>query len=278
MKRLEGILKNTRHLNLYYQGWLPEGEPRAVLVLVHGLAEHSGRYTNVVSHFVPRGYAVYGLDHQGHGKSPGLRCYANSFSDYPDDLEDFIEVVRQRHRGKPIFLLGHSVGATIAAAYLCRHPRGDVKGFISSAISLKPGKDISPLHIALARLLSKILPRMPVSALSSASISSDLEVVKAYDEDPLVYRGKIRARTGAELLAMMQRLQGELKLIIVPMLALHGDADRLIDPDSSRLLYEEVGSEDKTLKLYPGFCHEVLNEPGRQPVLKDIQDWLEARL
>ena len=277
MKHLEGIFKGGR-LNLYYQGWLPDSEPRAIVAVVHGLAEHSGRYANLAGHLVPLGYAVYGLDHQGHGLSPGLRCYIESFSHLLDDLDVFLELVRQRHPGKPLFIIGHSVGATIAAAFLSRRPGDGISGFISSAVSLKPGKGISPLHIAVARLLSKVAPRMPVSSLNSATISRDAGVVKAYQEDPLVYQGKIRARTGDELLKTMRGLPAELERLGVPLLVLHGGGDRLIDPDSSRLLYEGAGSEDKTLKLYLGFYHEVLNEPGRQQVLKDIEKWLEAHL
>jgi len=277
LKHLEGIFNNSQHLNIYYQGWLPDGEPRAVLVLVHGLAEHSGRYGNVAGYFVSRGYAIYGLDHQGHGRSPGLRCYVDSFSRYSDDLAAFLEIVRRRHPAKSFFLLGHSIGATISTDCLCRRSQ-DVKGFISSAISLKIGKGISPFHVAIARLLSRIIPKLPVSNLSSATISSDPKVVKAYDDDPLIYRGKIRARSGAELIKAMQLLAGELRKLEVPLLVLHGEADRMVDPESSRLLYESAGSKDKTLKMYSGFYHEIMNEPGRKQVLKDIEDWLEVRL
>lgn len=277
MKQLEGIFENSQQLKIYYRGWLPEDEPKAVLAIVHGLAEHSGRYGDTAGYFVSRGYAVYGLDHQGHGKSPGQRCYVDSFSRYTEDLAAFLEIVRSRHPEKPLFLLGHSVGATISAAFLCRQPEG-VKGFVSSAISLKTGKGISPLHIAIARLLSRISPRLQISRLSSATISSDRKVVKAYDKDPLVYRGKISARGGSELIKAMGQLTKDLSKLSVPLLVLHGEADRLIDPQSSRLLYEGAGCDDKTLKMYPDFYHEILNEPDRQQVLQDIADWLEARL
>lgn len=277
MKHIEGIFKGQRGLNLYYQGWLPSATPRAVLLIVHGLAEHSGRYMNVASHFVSRGYAVYGLDHRGHGRSPGLRCYTERFSHYPDDLKVFLSIVRRRHDSTPLFILGHSVGATIATAYASRH-RGGADGLITTGASLKVGESLSPLHIAIARLLSRLLPKTGVTVLDASAISRDESVVKAYINDPLVYRGKIKARTGAEIIRTMLKLPQQMPQIKLPILIMHGGADRLSDPEGSRMLYERVGSKDKTLKLYEGFYHEILNEPGHGQVLGDIESWLAGRI
>jgi alpha-beta hydrolase superfamily lysophospholipase len=278
LKHLEGILKGQRGLNLYYQGWLPAQAPCAVLAIVHGLAEHSGRYMNVVNHFVPLGYAVYGLDHRGHGKSSGLRGYVDSFSDYLNDLETFLGVVRRNHLNKPFFMLGHSIGATIATAYLCQHKGSGINGLIASGVNIKVGKSFSPLQAVLGRILSRLSPKTGVALIDASAISQDKAVVRAYVEDPLVYKGKIRARTGIEILKTMQKLPQQITCLELPILVLHGTADHLADPDGSRILYEGVASEDKTLKLYEGFYHEIFNEPGRRQVLSDIENWLKVHM
>ena len=276
LKHIEDTFRGQGKLDLYYQGWLPNGAPRAILLIVHGLAEHSGRYMNLVNHLVPRGYAVYSHDHQGHGRSPGLRCYVERFSHYPDDLKTFLGEVRRRHDSVKVFMLGHSVGATIAVAY-ASHNQGGLSGLIVTGASLKVGKSFSPLHIAIARLLSRLLPKMGIAVIDAAAISRDENVVKAYINDPLVYRGKLRARTGAELIRVMLKLPQQMPEIALPILIMHGSADRLSDPSGSQLLYERVSSKDKTLKLYDGFYHEILNEPGHKQVLGDIEGWLTAR-
>jgi alpha-beta hydrolase superfamily lysophospholipase len=278
LKHLEGILKGQQGLNLYYQGWLPSEESRAVLAIVHGLAEHSGRYMNVVNHFAPLGDAIYGLDHRGHGKSPGLRSYVESFSHYLNDLETFLEVVRRNHNDTPLFILGHSIGATIATAYLSRYNKSGVNGLIVSGVNIKVSQSFSKAQVALGRLLSRLLPKTGVALIDVSTISQNKAVVRAYIQDPLIYHGKIRARTGAEILKTMQKLPKQIDRIKIPILVLHGSADRLADPEGSRMLYEGVASEDKTLKLYKGFFHEIFNEPGQQQVLGDIENWLKVRL
>ncbi len=277
MEHREGTITGLRDIELYYQCWLPDGELRAVLLVVPGLAEHSGRYTNLVNYFVPRGYAVYGLDHCGHGKSQGLRCHVERFSDYLDDLKTFFDLVRADHGAADIFLVGHSMGGTIATAYAIRHQE-ELAGLILSAATLKVGSGITPLQILAARVLSAVLPKMGVSVLDSSAISQDQAVVDAYDNDPLVYRGKIRARLGAELLRTLQALPDQMPQINLPILIMQGKADQLSDPEGSKMLYEKVASKDKTLRLYEGQYHEIFNEPGRGQVFADMEEWLDIRL
>jgi len=277
MEHREGRFRGLKNLSIYYQCWLPDGEPKAVLLVVPGLAEHSGRYTNVVDYFVPKGYAAYGLDHRGHGKSEGLRCHVERFSDYVDDLKTFFNIVRDERGDTRIFLVGHSMGGTIATAYAVNHQH-ELAGLILSGATLKVGSGISSAQILAARILSVLLPKMGVSVLDASTISQDQAVVDAYDNDPLVYRGKLRARQGAEFLKMLQNLPYQMTQIKLPILIMYGTADKLSDPEGSNMLYERAGSEDKTLKQYEGFYHEIFNEPGRDQVFADMEAWLATRI
>ena len=277
MEHTEGRFTGRKGLSLYYQCWLPATDPKAILLVVHGWAEHSGRYINLVNYFVPKGYAICALDHRGHGKSEGLRGYVERFSDYLDDLKTFFDIVRSEHGDAKIFLVGHSMGGTIATAYSVRNQH-DLAGLIVSGLGVKPGSSLSSAIIPLARILSLLLPRLGIMVLDASTISQDKAVVDAYVNDPLVYRGKITCRFGAEMLATLRKLPSKMPEINLPILIMHGTADRLCDPEGSRILYDQANSRDKTLKLYEGFYHEIFNEPGHKQVLADIEAWLAARI
>jgi alpha-beta hydrolase superfamily lysophospholipase len=277
MKRKEGKFKGYKGLKLYYQCWLPEGKPKAMLLVAHGLAEHSGRYKNLVDYFVPKGYAVYALDHRGHGKSEGTRSYVDNFNDYLTDLKTFFDMVRKEHKNTKIFLFGHSLGGTIATAYAVEHQE-ELAGLILSGSSLVPSTSVSPALLAVAGVISALLPKMGVTLLDASAISRDKSVVDAYVNDPLVFRGKVPARTGAELARMWKQLPEQMPKIKLPILVMHGFADQLADPRGSKLLYERVGSKDKTLKLYDNCYHEICNEPEREQVFVDMEAWLAKRI
>ena len=277
MERTEGTFKGDKGLNLFYQCWLPDTNPKAVLLIVPGAAEHSGRYTNLVNYFVPRDYAVCGLDTQGHGRSEGLRCYIDRFSDYIDDIKIFFDIVHQRYADRKIFLVGHSMGATIAVAYTVQHQR-DLAGLIISGVVLKLGSSISPVLKAVGPLISFLFPKMGVTVLDATAISQDKAVVDAYVNDPLVHRGKITARLGVEMVKTMDKLPSLIPQINLPILIMHGTEDRLSNPEGSPMLYDLVGSRDKTLKLYEGFHHEIFNEPGHLQVMADLEAWLATRI
>lgn len=277
MKHLEGSFKGQKDLKLYCQSWQSSQDPKAILLVVHGFAEHSGRYMNIVNHFVPKGYMVYGLDHRGHGRSEGLRGYVEQFSYYLDDLKTFFDIIRSEHGDAKIFIVGHSMGGTIATAYAVEH-QDEFDGLILSGAGLKMGNGSLRLLFPLVRILSLFLPKMGITIIDASTISQDEAVVEAYINDPLVYWGKIRARLGSELATVMQKLPHQMLKIALPILIMHGTADRLVDPEGSKVLYEKVGSEDKTLKLYDGFYHEIFNEPGREQVFEDMERWLVARL
>jgi acylglycerol lipase len=277
MKHTEGTFKGSKGHNLYYQCWLPDTKPKAVLLVVPGLAEHSGRYTNLVNYFVPRAYAVYSLDTQGHGKSEGVRCYVNKFSDYADDLKIFSDMVHSKQSDRKIFLTGHSMGSTIVLDYAVQHQR-DLAGLVISGTALKPGSSIPTALRKVVRLLSLLFPKMGVTVIDATTISQDKAVVDAYIHDPLVYRGKVRARLAAELLNTIDRLPSQIPEIKLPIIIMHGTEDRLCNPEGSQMLYDLVGSSDKTLKLYKGFYHEVFNEPEHDKVMADVETWLSTHI
>jgi alpha-beta hydrolase superfamily lysophospholipase len=277
MNHQQGHFQGLDNLDIYYQAWLPDEAPRAVLLVIHGLAEHGGRYGNVMDYFVPRGYAIYALDHRGHGRSQGRPVYVERFDDYLDDLKTFFDLVRGWQPEASIFMLGHSMGGTISLAYALRH-QDELAGLILSAAAVKAGASVSPATIAAGKIIAALLPKMGVLALDASTISRDPEVVAAYDADPLVYRGKITARLGAELIKTMQVFPQQVPGLRLPVLILHGEADRLADPQGSRWLYQAAGSTDKTLQIYQGYYHEIFNEPGRERVLADAQTWLSAHL
>ncbi len=163
----------------------------------------------------------------------------------------------------------------MATAYAVRH-QDEFDGLILSGATLKVGAGVSSGLIIVARVLSLLLPKMGLYIIDALAISRDQAVVAAYVNDPLVYRGKIRARLGAELIRVMRILPPQMPGISLPILIMHGTADRLSDPDGSQMLYERVGSRDKTLKFYDGFYHEIFNEPGRELVFADMTAWLAA--
>jgi acylglycerol lipase len=259
MRHIEGNFKGYQDFNIYYQYWLPAVKTRPVLIIAHGFAEHSGRYRNVVNHLVPRGYPVYALDHRGHGRSDGERVRVDDFNDYIKDLKTFFDIVRKENPKDKIFLIGHSMGSVISLAYTIEYQQ-ELAGLITSGGGLtKPGEPPLP-------------PRKPGEPLSSAMLSRDPEVIRAYENDPLVYRGPIP--NGFGMGGMLGKLYDMAPQIKLPALIMAGNGG----PDGvrSRVLYERIGSEDKTLKLYEGLLHEIFNEPEHPQVIGDMEKWLET--
>jgi acylglycerol lipase len=277
MKHYEGYLKENQDTSIYYQYWLPEERPKAVLLIAHGLAEHSGRYMNLVNHFVPSGYAVYGIDHIGHGKSDGQRVYVKGFSDYIKPVKKYFNMIQDWQPGKPIFLIGHSMGGLISTAYLLEHQEG-LSGAVLSGPLVKVSDNISWAIILMGKILSVLMPKAGVSPLEVEGISRDPKVVDAYVNDPLVYTGKITARLAAELLKTMQHVRESAHKIQKPVMIAQGSCDKLVDPSGAQLLYDLLGSRDKTIKSYDGLYHEIFNEPEHEQVLNDVKIWIEAHL
>jgi len=277
MKYQDGFFPSADGTRIYHQSWLPDGVPKAGILLVHGLAEHAGRYTNLVNHMVSRNYAVYGLDHIGHGKSGGVRVYAKRFANFAEVLRSYVDQMQDRFPGLPIFLYGHSIGALIAAVFLFDHP-AELAGVVFSGPCVKVPANVSAATVFLAKALSRITPKLGLSAVDASGISRDPAQVQAYIDDPLVYNGKTTARLACEMLKAMQRVPAEAAGIKLPVLIVQGGADTVVDPDGALMLHTAVGSADKALKVYDGLYHELHNEPEHPQVLADISSWLEEHL
>jgi alpha-beta hydrolase superfamily lysophospholipase len=277
MKQQEGFFKGVRDANIYFQSWLPESELKAVLLIVHGLAEHSGRYMNVINHFVPLGYAVYGIDHLGHGKSDGTRVYVKRFDDYTNTLKVYFDMIRRWQPDKPIFLVGHSMGGLISVVYLLDH-QTELTGAVLSGAAVKAPSNITPAILIVGKMLSALAPRFGLLGLDVDGVCRDPVVVQAYVNDPLVHTGKITARLSAEMLKAMLYVSGQATKIMLPIMIVQGSADKLVDPAGAKMLYDVVSSADKEIRIYDGFYHEVFNEPDHEKVLRDVEIWLEAHL
>ena len=273
MEHIESRFKGHKNTDLYSQYWIPTNGIKAVLLIVHGLAEHSGRYINVANYFTNKGYTVCSFDYSGHGKSEGPRGYVKQFSCYLDDLKSFLDIVRNKYPENKIFIVGHSVGGTIAANFAINHQH-EFDGLILSGATIIPGSSLSPVKIVMAKFLSLILPKIGVDIIEASAISRDKAVVNSYINDPLVYRGKISARLGVELIRAMQKIKLQRQRIKLPILIMQGTDDQLSRPDGSLILYEGVGSPDKAIKHYDGFYHEIFNEPDSEQVFRDMEAWL----
>ncbi|OGO36503.1 MAG: hypothetical protein A2147_02900 [Chloroflexi bacterium RBG_16_57_8] len=254
----EGYFKGLKDFRIYYQSWLPEGQMRAALLVAHGFAEHSGRYGNLISYFVPRGWAAYIPDHRGHGKSDGERVQVDRFSDYVDDLKTMFDIVRKENPDKKVFLVGHSMGSAISLLYAARF-QDELAGLVTSGGGINRPGETQP-------------PRPAGQPLDTGFLSRDPEVIKAYVSDPLVYRGPIPPRLGG----MMSDVAAAVPLISLPALIMAGDD--VPDGERSRTLFESLGSKDKTLKLYAGLRHEIFNEPEHLQVMADMTAWLDRHL
>lgn len=275
MVHSEGTFTTPDSLTIYHQSWLPDGAPKAVVILLHGLAEHSGRYTHVAKALTDGGYAVYALDHRGHGKSDGKRTYVKSYAQYQADILQFRTMVEQQQPGLPLFVLGHSMGGNLALGHVLDHQDG-VRGLVLSAPALAPGASLSPSKIKLAKLVGKIAPGFRPESLSADAISRDPEVVAAYLADPLVFNGKITAGAAAALLNSMETFPSRYAELRLPVLLQHGTADALVDIAGTRALQTGAVNAKVTSHYYDGLYHEIFNEPEQAAVLADTVGWLDS--
>jgi len=263
-------------LRLYEQCWLPEMDTTAVVVLVHGFIEHSGRYAQMAEQLNDQGYAVYALDLRGHGRSRGEPVFVRSFDEYLDDLEVFVQSVRRREPDRPLFILGHSMGGTIAARFAAQR-QPDVQGLILSAPAVMVGKGVFPILRRLASFVGRWFPRLRLVRMGTGRLSRDPEVVAEFCSDPLVFHGRFPVRIGAEILRAAQQVQDEAGAIRLPLLILQGTRDWIVDPKGARRLQTLAGSSDKTVRLYDGLYHDLFHEPEREEVINDLIGWMNDR-
>lgn len=276
MKTKEGRFKGRKDVEIYWQSWLP-ARPKAVVVLVHGLGEHSGRYTHVAEALVAADCAVYAMDHRGHGKSGGPRVLIDRFANAVEDIDHVVELAKREQPRKPVFLLGHSMGGALSLSYTLRNP-GKLFALILSgpAVALDGAP---PFMKPIAKFLSTVAPKAGLFAVDPSLVSRDPAVVADYTHDPLNAHGKVPARTLGEIINFVELLPSALSLIQLPLLAMHGSDDKLAGVAGSRMVVDRASSKDKTLKIYDGLYHEIFNElpADRAIVLKDLTDWIGTR-
>ena len=267
-----GALEQHFDDGIFWRHW-PVADPERVIVLVHGLGEHSGRYEDVAEFFNSNKIAVVALDHRGHGLSPGTRCHVSSFEDYLSPLLELTVEAEALYPGVSKVLIGHSLGGLIAAAFLLRH-----QDKFQSAVLSGPALGIDPAPPAwqqrTTRALSYLLPKLGVLALDASQVSRSAEVVAAYQADPLVHHGKISARLVTELFDCVERVNDQARRILVPLKIVHGEADVMTSPQASKAFIEKLGSEVAEYQGYPGLYHEIFNEPERAQVLEDVLSFI----
>ncbi|KTE21412.1 lipase [Sphingopyxis sp. H050] len=262
---------------LHVTHWLPDGLPKAVVLLAHGYAEHAGRYQHVARRLTDSGYAVYAIDHWGHGQSDGEGGYVPRFSAFTDGMAELLTLVEVNHGDVPRLLLGHSMGGLIATLFLIERQ----SAFVAAALSgpaIVPGAPPSRFTVWISRFLSRFFPRLGVLSLDANGVSRDPAVVAAYLADPLVHTGKIGARLGKEFMDAMAAAQAGASKITLPILFQHGEEDSLASVAGSQYLFDHVSSADRTLKIYPGLFHEIYNEPEQDAVLDDLIGWFDAHV
>jgi len=258
--------------DVFYRHW-PVSEARAVILLVHGLGEHSGRYQDLASFMNARRIAVVAPDHVGHGLSPGPRAFCRRASDFTAPLDTLRDMIDDWYPGQPCFLVGHSMGGLISARYLLDH-QCEFAGCALSGAALEMTEPPSTITLWISRLISLVWPTLGLLQLDASEVSRDPVVVQKYVDDPLVHSGKISSRLVTELFVMMDEVVAGRAGITLPMLILHGEADAMTAPQGSRNFHAPIGSDDKALQIYPGLYHEIFNEPERMAVMGELAEWI----
>jgi alpha-beta hydrolase superfamily lysophospholipase len=268
----DGSFAGVHGTQLYEQSWRPsQGTPRAVVVIVHGLKDHSANYRVFAERLALQGFAVRAFDLRGHGRSEGMRVWVDSFDDYLGDLDIFMQRVRKEEPSRPVFLFGHSMGGAIATLYTITG-RPELAGLALSGAAL--AVDASGAKIGGVKFVAAIAPTAGVFELDLHQFSRDPAVVSAGLADPLVHQPGAAVQTARELITAIGRIQERMGEIVVPLLAMHGEADVITPPAGSKALVERATSTDKTLKLYPGLFHDLLHEPEKEQVMTDLMKWI----
>jgi alpha-beta hydrolase superfamily lysophospholipase len=262
-------------LAIHIRSWRPAAAPRGVVAICHGVNSHGGYYAWAAQQLVADGLAVYALDLHGRGLSEGERFFTESIDDYLADVDALVTLAQAREPGLPVFLLGHSAGGVISSVYTLEH-QARLAGLICESFAFQVAAP--DFALAIVKGLSHIAPHLHVLRLKNEEFSRDPAVVAAMNADPLIHDEVQPTQTVAALVRADERLKQEFPRITLPVFILHGTADKVTNPKGSQFFYETAGSRDKTLKLYDGHVHDLLNDLGRETVMADIRSWVAARL
>lgn len=295
--KTEAYFKTHDQHRLFYQKITPDKKsrgdpPKAVLICVHGVNEHSGRYSNLIDAF-SEDFTLYLFDHRGHGRSDGVRSHVEDFDEYINDVAAFVDLVFAENKtskgdSPKIFLIGHSLGGQIVVNYLARFskddplkgdsPKSGLSGLVLSSPCLRLKMKLNPIKKMLADKLSQWAPKLKMpNDISPNWISRDPDVVKDYKKDPLVGKA-VSVRLAQEILTNLATVLDAAPKIKIPALIMHAGDDKITDPQGTIDFFAEMNVKDKTLKIYPGFYHELFNDIGKEEVFADVRAWLEKRL
>lgn len=272
---VEGRFRAGSLEGFYERRW-PVDAPRANVLIVHGYREHCARYDHVAATLNHHAFSVYSYDQRGHGRSPGKKSYIERFDHYLDDLDAYLAHAQPDFGGLPLLVIAHSMGGLVFTRYL------QTRAFRPAAVVLSSPllamKEVSPILLSLADTLSALAPWLPVAGLDPKAISRVPSVVEEYQRDPLNGHGAIVARSGAELTRAVALARQEAAKIALPLYLMHGTADQLAPCEGSRYLHEHAASMDKTLKIYEGGYHELMNDVISEEVKQHMADWMESKI
>lgn len=272
---IEEKIKSADGLNINVRSWKPAGAPRAVVAIVPGFNSHGGYFMWTGERLAAAGFAVYAVDLRGRGKSDGERFYVDNVSDYVSDVHEMVKLAKSREPDLPVFLLGHSAGGVVSCVYTLDHQE-EISGLICQSFAFKvPAPDIA---LTVFKGVSHLAPHGHIFKLSNDDFSRDPAAVTAMNEDPLIADETQPNQTMAAIIRADERLEREFPLITVPVLIMHGTEDKVTKPSGSQFFYDTVGSKDKTIKLYEGHVHDLLNDVDKEQVLADVTSWIAARI
>jgi acylglycerol lipase len=271
----EGNFAGVGGLKIFTRAWKPESAPRAVVVVVHGFNSHSGQYLWVGEQFAAHGFAVYALDLRGRGRSEGERYYVERIEDYTADVATLVHTAKCENPGLPVFVLGHSAGGVVSCVFALEH-QSEIDGLICESFAYE--LPVPDLVLAFLKGISYITPHTHVFSLNNKDFSRDAAVVESMNDDVLIKGESQPAQTGKVMINASERLTKEFPKITLPVFIMHGTEDKATKPSGSRHFYEQTGSQDKTLKLYEGHFHDLLNDVDKEIVMRDILSWIDERI
>jgi len=266
------------NFQIFTNSWLPEGDAKAVVIMVHGHAEHVGRYAHIGEFLAENQYAVFGLDHRGHGRSSGLRIFFETISQPVEDLKYYLDRIQQQHPDKKMFIYAHSMGTLIALMFALKH-QDLLAGLIVSGTAIHAHTTVPALIITGGRIVSQLAPKARLIRLGEGAedLTHDEAAIENLRNDPLVDRGNMRIGMAATLIDTGIAVEAKTTSLRLPLCMIHGADDKITPLSGAQHLYVHASSTDKTLKIYPNMRHEPHHEIGKEAVLEDLRQWLDER-
>ena len=271
----ESTFAGVGGMKIFTRSWQPEGKTRGVVVIVPGFNSHSGQYLWVGEQFAAKDLAAYAIDLRGRGRSEGERYYVEKIEDYTDDVATLVRTAKSENPGLPVFVLGHSAGGVVSCVYTLDH-QSEIDGLICESFAYD--LPVPGFVLSLLKGFDHIAPHVHVYTLKNENFSRDPLFVDSMNNDPLIKGESEPTQTAKVMIDAAKRLNKEFPLIKLPVLILHGTEDKATNPSGSEFFYDTAGSADKTLKLYEGHYHDLLNDVGKEVVMADITNWIDVRV